>query len=215
MPEEIESEVRPWRPGAADPIAARRRELFRLAAPVFRQHGFRGSTIKALAHACHLGPAGLYHYFESKADLATYIVRRPHLDWRSVYVDPEIDPLVQLRGFLDLAIGELPDFILALDLAEEMALPNVARIRAAMFSEGEAVLGRYLEAVRPDLTPAAAAELGRLLLSLLLGSHEIGRGAAFDAVALRDRIVRVLRAELVPWQIEPERFDQVMAGRQT
>jgi len=37
-----------------DPLQARRFELFRLAAPVFRQHGYRGATMKALAFACHL-----------------------------------------------------------------------------------------------------------------------------------------------------------------
>ena len=82
----MEADVRPW--GTPDPLDARRRELFHLAAPVFRAHGYRGTTIKALSHACHLSPAGLYHYFDSKADLATYIVRQPHLDWRTVYVDP-------------------------------------------------------------------------------------------------------------------------------
>lgn len=109
-----ELEVRPWRTSAQEPLDRRRRELYKLAAPVFREHGYRGATIKALAHACHLAPAGLYHYFASKAAFATYVVRQPHLDWRSVYVDPAIDPLRQLSGFLDLAILELPDFLLAL-----------------------------------------------------------------------------------------------------
>jgi AcrR family transcriptional regulator len=208
-----EPEVRPWRAGASEALDRHRRELYKLAAPVFREHGYRGATIKALAHACHLAPAGLYHYFASKADLATYVVRQPHLDWRSVYVDPDIDPLRQLSGFLDLAILELPDFLLALDLAEELQLPGIVRIRRAMFTEGEAVFGRYLAAVRPGLTPEAARELARLILTLLVGSHEIGRGVEPDETAMRDRIVRVLRAELVPVAVDSARFDRVMAGR--
>lgn len=208
-----EPEVRPWRTGAPEALDRHRRELYKLAAPVFREHGYRGATIKALAHACHLAPAGLYHYFASKADLATYVVHQPHLDWRSVYVDPDIDPLRQLSGFLDLAILELPDFVLALDLAEELRLPGIVRIRRAMFAEGEAVFGRYLAAVRPGLTPDAARELARLILTLLVGSHEIGRGVEPDARAMRDRIVRVLRAELVPVALDSAHFDRVMAGR--
>ena len=208
-----EPEVRPWRTGAPEALDRHHRELYKLAAPVFREHGYRGATIKALAHACHLAPAGLYHYFASKADLATYVVQQPHLDWRSVYVDPDIDPLHQLRGFLDLAILELPDFVLALDLAEELRLPGIVRIRRAMFAEGEAVFGRYLAAVRPGLTPDAARELARLILTLLVGSLEIGRGVEPDAAAMRDRIVRVLRAELVPVAVDSARFDRVMAGR--
>ena len=86
-----EPEVRPWRTVALQPLDQRRRELFKLAAPVFRAHGYRGATIKALAHACHLAPAGLYHYFASKADLATYVVRQPRLDWRSVARRPPMD----------------------------------------------------------------------------------------------------------------------------
>jgi AcrR family transcriptional regulator len=209
-----EPEVRPWRTLALDPLDQRRRELYKLAAPLFREHGYRGATIKALAHACHLTPAGLYHYFASKADLATYVVRQPHLDWRLVYVDPDIDPLRQLSGFLDLAIHELPDFLLALDLAEELRLPGIVRIRRGMFAQGETVFGRYLAAVRPGLTPDAARELARLILTLLVGSHEIGRGVESDAApAMRERIVRVLRAELVPVAVDSAHFDRVMAGR--
>jgi AcrR family transcriptional regulator len=208
-----EPDIRPWRTSEPEPLDRRRRELYKLAAPVFREHGYRGATIKALAHACHLAPAGLYHYFASKADLATYVVRQPHLDWRSVYIDPATDRLRQLRGFLDLAILELPDFLLALDLAEELRLPGIVRIRRAMFTEGEAVFGRYLAAVRPGLTSEAARELARLILTLLVGSHEIGRGVEPDANAMRDRIVRVLRAKLVPVAVDSARFDRVMAGR--
>jgi AcrR family transcriptional regulator len=205
--------VRPFQTSAADPLDRRRRELFRLAAPVFREHGYRGSTIKALAHACRLAPAGVYHYFSSKADLATYVVRQPHLDWRSVYVDPAIDPLRQLSDFLDLAILELPDFLVALDLADELQLPGMVRIRGAMFKEGETVFGRYLAAVRPGLTPDAARELAQLILTVLVGSHEIGRGVEPDTTAMRDRIVRVLRAELVPVGVDSASFDRIMAGR--
>ena len=208
-----EPEVRPWQTVELAPLDLRRRELFSLAAPVFREHGYRGATIKALAHACHLAPAGLYHYFASKADLATYVVRQPHLDWRSVHIDPDIDPLRQLSGFLDLAIRELPDFLLALDLAEELRLPGIVRIRRGMVTEGETIFGRYIVAVRPGLAPDAARELARLILMVLVGSHEIGRGVESDAVAMRDRIVRVLRAELVPVAVDSAHFDRVMAGR--
>jgi len=206
-------ETRPWREAAVDPLDRRRRELFRLAAVVFRDHGYRGATIKALAHACHLAPAGLYHYFASKADLATYIVRQPRMDWRSVYIDPDREPIVQLSEFLDLAIRELPDFLLALDLAEELDVPAIVHIRRGMFTQGETIFGRYLAAVRPGLTPDEARELARLVLALLVGSHEIGGRSQFDPAVVRGRIVRLLRAELVPLAVDSARFDRVMAGR--
>jgi AcrR family transcriptional regulator len=206
-------EARPWQEAAVEPLDRRRRELFRLAAPVFRDHGYRGATIKALAHACHLTPAGLYHYFTSKADLATYIVRQPRMDWRSVYIDPDREPIVQLSEFLDLAIRELPDFLLALDLAEQLDVPGIVHIRRGMFTQGETILGRYLAVVRPGLTPDDARELARLVLALLVGSHEIGGGSQFSPPVVRGRIVRLLRAELVPVAVDSARFDRVMAGR--
>lgn len=208
-----EEPIRPWRTMASEPLDGRRRELFKLAAPVFRTHGYRGATIKAIAYACHLTPAGLYHYFSSKAELATYIVRQPHLDWRLVSIDPDVDPLRQLRWFLDLAIQELPDFLLALDLAEELTVPGIVRIRQAMFTEGVAVFGRYLTAVRPGLSPNAAQEQARLILTVLVGSHEIGRGVGPNPAAMRDRVVRVLRADLVPVAVDSARFDRVMSER--
>ena len=207
----IEPAVRPWAK-VSDPLDGRRRELFKLAAPVFRESGYRGTTIKALAHACHLSPAGLYHYFGSKADLATYIVRQPHLEWRTVHVDPAVDPLVQLRGMIDLAIRELPDFLLALDMAEELEVPGMARLRRGLFAEGEAIFGRYVAAVRPSMVPQAARDLAGLVLALLIGSYEIGDGVPATVAATRERIIRVLRAELVPMAIESARFDRAMAG---
>ena len=206
----MEADVRPW--GTPDPLDTRRRELFHLAAPVFRAHGYRGTTIKALSHACHLSPAGLYHYFDSKADLATYIVRQPHLDWRTVYVDSAIDPVVQLRGLIDLAIRELPDFLLALDLAEELEVPGMAHFRRGLFAEGNTVIGRYIAAVRPGMTPEAARDLAGLVLALLVGSHETGDAVPATVATTRERIVRVLRAELVPIAVESARFDRVMAA---
>ena len=92
-----------------------------MAAPVFRRDGYRGATIKALAHACGLSPASLYHYFSSKEDMATYLVRRPRMDWDSIWVDPTTDPLVQLAQLLDLSLAELPIYLLALRLADEVA----------------------------------------------------------------------------------------------
>ena len=207
---QIQPDVRPWM-WVQDPLDARRRELFKLAAPVFRALGYRDASIKALAHACHLSPAGLYHYFDSKADLATYIVRQPHLDWRAVHVDPAVDPLAQLRGMVDLAIRELPDFLLALDMAEELEVPGVARLRRGMFAEGCTVIGRYLAAVRPGMTPGAAKDLAGLVLALLVGSHEIGDAVPATVATTRERIIRVLRAELVPIAVESARFDRAMA----
>ena len=91
--------VQPWRRLGTETYQ-RRYELVVLAAPVFERDGYRGSTMRALAHACHLSPAGLYHWFDSKAALATYLLHAPRVDWESTYVAPNVEPLVQLRAIL-------------------------------------------------------------------------------------------------------------------
>ena len=203
---------RPWRRHESGRLDARRRELFALAAPVFRRDGYRRATIKALAHACGLSPASLYHYFRSKEELATYLVRRPRMDWDSTWVDPSTDPLVQLAQLIDLSLAELPNYLLALRLADEIdgAVPD-AGAHARTFREGEAVFARLIAASAPDTSRASATRVARDALSAMVGSAVVGLDPEPDA-AVRARVVTVLRAALVPSHVEPERFDAAMRG---
>jgi AcrR family transcriptional regulator len=203
---------RPWRLHGGGGLDARRRELFALAAPVFRRDGYRGSTIKALAHACGLSPASLYHYFGSKEEFATYLVRRPRMDWDSVWVDPATDPLVQLAQLIDLSLVELPNFLLALRLSDEIA-GNAAGDGGAAhtrtFREGEAVFGRLVAASAPAMTRDAATIVARDALAAIVGSAVLRLDPEPEA-AVRERVVAVLRAALVPAYVDPDRFEQTM-----
>lgn len=205
------SRFEPWKRRAGRPIDQRRHELFEQAAPVFRRHGYRGATIKQLAHACHLSPAGLYHYFGSKQEFATYPLNRPRLDWESTHVDRNVDPLVQLRELIDLSIRELPTYVLALQLASEVDLRPDHVLRARAFGEGEAVFGRILMSVDPGMKHGTAVEMARHLLALLAGSAFTGLDPAADA-AVRSRMLEVLRRSLVPAVIDADRFDRTMAA---
>jgi AcrR family transcriptional regulator len=203
-------EFRPWRHHGNDRLEARRRELFALASPVFRQHGYRGATIKALAHACGLSPASLYHYFGSKEDMATYILRRPQMDWDSTWVDPKTDPLAQLAQLVDLSLAELPNYLLAMRLADEIA--GTAPDRAGhvrVYREGEAVFARLIAASAPEMTRAAATRVARDALSTMVGSAIVGLDPEPDAV-VRERVVAVLRTALVPEHVEAVRFAATM-----
>ena len=206
---ETKPTFRPWKLRAGGAIDDRRHELFALAAPVFREHGYHGATIKALAHACHLSPSGLYHYFSSKEELAIYLVRRPRMDWATTYIDPGIDPLVQLRELIDLSIQELPTYLLALQLAVEIEGKPNARDRRSSSLEGEAVFGRILMAVDPDMRRDTAAELARHLLAVLVGSAFTGLDPEEDR-AVRSRMVALVRAALVPAIVDAHRFDFTM-----
>jgi AcrR family transcriptional regulator len=201
---------RPWRYRSGDRLDGRRRELFVLAAPVFRRYGYRGATVKALAHACGLSPASLYHYFGSKEALATYLVRQPRMDWDSVWVDPTIDPLLQLAQLLDLSLSELPNHLLALRLEDEIkgtALTDGAHARA--FREGEAIYARLIAASAPGMSRAEATRIARDALAAMVGSAVLALDPEPDA-AVRERVVTVLRASMVPTHIEAPRFDAQM-----
>ena len=203
-------DFRPWRLRDGGRLDARRRELFAMAAPVFRREGYRGATIKALAHACGLSPASLYHYFSSKEDLATYLVRQPRMDWDSTWVDPTIDPLVQLGQLLDLSLAELPNFLLALRLEDEIAgSGRIDGAHARSFREGEAIYGRLIAESAQGMSRAEATRVARDALSAMVGSAVLGLDPEPEA-AIRERVVAVLRADLVPTHVEARRFDAAM-----
>ncbi|HEY5435404.1 MAG TPA: TetR/AcrR family transcriptional regulator [Candidatus Limnocylindrales bacterium] len=198
----------PFDPALAAGIEGRRHELFRLAAPVFRAHGYRGSTIKALAHACNLSPAALYHYFPSKAAFATFLIDDERLDWESTRIDPVIDPLVQLRLTVDLVIDVLPTYLLAIDLAREIGRPLVQPELARFFGQGEAVFGRVLVAAAPSLVPDEARELARRVLAIIVAGPTMGLAA--DPVSVRAAATDVLRLHLVRLGVDADRFDRAM-----
>jgi AcrR family transcriptional regulator len=203
-------DFRPWRFRGSGPLEARRRELFTLAAPVFRRYGYRGATIKAIAHACGLSPASLYHYFGSKEEMATYLVRRPRMDWDSTWVDPTTDPLVQLALLLDLSLSELPNYLLALSLADEIAgTASDVGSHTRTFREGETVFARMVAASAPAMSRAEATRVARDALSAMVGSAVLGLDPEPEA-AVRERVVAVLRAALVPTHVEAQRFDATM-----
>jgi AcrR family transcriptional regulator len=198
----------PFDPALAAGIQGRRHELFRLAVPVFRAHGYRGATIKALAHACHLSPAALYHYFPSKAAFATFLIDEDHLDWDSTRIDPDIDPLVQLRMTVDVVIEVLPAYLLAVDLAREVGRPLSQPQLARFFGQGEAIFGRVIAAAAPDLESETARELARRVLAIIVAGPTTGLAA--DPVSVWVAAVDVLRIHLVRVGVDADRFDSAM-----
>ena len=83
---------------------AKREEILTRALDVIAREGYRGASIKELADAVGLSQAGLLHYFGSKEELFTEILRkRDELDSveQGLAGDPE-------RGLIAPA-GELPD----------------------------------------------------------------------------------------------------------
>lgn len=155
-------------------LADRRRELFTLAAPVFRRDGYQGATIKALAHACHLSPAGLYHYFPSKLALATYLLQ-PHqrsADFADLVV-PTGSPQ-ELIEFVSITVCSLDEYMLALDLGRETGVPEATVDRARVSREGIVAFERVLRRCAPAMSAAEAAETAHVLLAILVEPYATG-----------------------------------------
>jgi AcrR family transcriptional regulator len=203
--------IRPWRnvERTARDAYGHKMYLYVLAAPVFEVHGYRGATIKALAHACHLSPSSLYHYFGSKTEMATYPLMVTPLTWDNTYVDPDMDPLLQLRALLDMAVAMFPIWTLALRMRSEIAGGDPERIRREGFRQGEAVFARLISATTPEIERADAERLARDVLASLAGTAFAALDEDVMSVQL-ERMVAVLRAGLVPQHVEPERFDRLV-----
>jgi AcrR family transcriptional regulator len=104
-------------------VVDRRWELYRSAAPVFDRDGFRGATIEALAHACFMSSAGLYHYFPSKATFALFPLTTEGglcRAWHRVQTALPADPLFQVQAIIDFVAALEPDVSLAFRLSREM-----------------------------------------------------------------------------------------------
>ena len=198
----------PFDPALAAGVEGRRHELFRLAAPVFRAHGYHGATIKALAHACHLSPAALYHYFPSKAAFATFLIDDDRLDWDSTRIDPDIDPLAQLRMSVDLVIEVLPTYLLAIELAREIGRPLGQPELARFFGQGEAIFGRVIAAAAPSLGQDEARELARRVLAIIVAGPTTGLAA--DPASVRATTIDLLRLHLIRVGVDADRFDEAM-----
>lgn len=79
---------------------AKREEILSTALEVIAREGYRGASVKELADAAGLSQAGLLHYFDSKDELFTAILRkRDELDLETYRMDSELDPF---RVFLQV-----------------------------------------------------------------------------------------------------------------
>lgn len=98
--------LRPSAAGYAEDMAARgayakgiakREEILDAALAVVASHGYRGASVREIADAAGLSPAGLLHYFGTKEELFVAILEARDERDAAAYDDGDI-----IRGFLDL-----------------------------------------------------------------------------------------------------------------
>src|SRR5687768_10406768 len=95
----------PGRRGSYAKGVAKREEILERALEVIAREGYRGASVKELADAVGLSQAGLLHYFDSKEELFTAIVRkRDEVDLaRLGPIDLETASVADLReGYLSV-----------------------------------------------------------------------------------------------------------------
>jgi AcrR family transcriptional regulator len=158
---------------------AKREEILERALEVIAREGYRGASVKELADAVGLSQAGLLHYFDSKEELFTEILRKrdeidlagyaeaaspPDLDVRGGFVgiirhNADVPGVVQLfsRMAVDAADPEHPAHRYFLGRGEAIR-ENFVGALARMQADGEltdridpATLARILQAVSDGL----------------------------------------------------------------
>jgi AcrR family transcriptional regulator len=165
------------RPAPAVPrVDARRADICRTAAQIFRDRGFDATSVSDVARALGLTKAGLYHYFDSKEALLFEImsfgldrVRDEVLIPVRAIRDPE-DRLRQLivrharittRG--QGAVAHLGDEIRALPPASRRQLEERMRVYFDLVRDTLGELKSAGRLRRVDLTVAAFSVLGMIL----------------------------------------------------
>lgn len=174
-------------------LYARRRELYVRAAPVFRRSGYRGATLKALAGACGLSIPALYRYFPSKKALALFPLAALYPELHVSPPDPGGDAAVLLSGWIDAAAMEMPNYTLALRLANEVGLtPEERRTIDANLSSHLVFLSAIARRAAPRLDERTAQELAATMISITVGPAATGLAA--EPASLRRQLRTLLRA---------------------
>jgi AcrR family transcriptional regulator len=174
------------RPGAPDTRAA----ILASARALFAEHGYAGTTVRAVATAAGVDGALVHHYFGTKQDLFLAALELP------------VDPRVVLAG----AVAEGPDaagermlrvFLSVWD-DPELQLPLLGMARGMLEPSGHRLLSEgFLPAVlqpigvalgldRPDVRmPLVASQvLGLILVRYLLRIEPVASMEADEVVAI-------------------------------
>jgi AcrR family transcriptional regulator len=179
-----------WR---SDDLVGKRYELYARAAPLFRRHGFAGTTLKALAVACGLSVPALYNYFPSKRAFALFPLMALYPELHGPPPMPEdASPQTVLAMWVQGATREMPNYVLAMRMAQEAGLqPDERRRMEANLTEHAALIGAVARQAAPHLDERSAAELGWGMMFLAV-APSLASGEA-EADRLRRQLHALLR----------------------
>jgi AcrR family transcriptional regulator len=175
-------------------VYARRVELYARAMPVFELHGYRGSTLKALAHASGLSIPGIYRYFPSKRAFALFPLRALYPALHPPDPNPaDFNAVDYLAIWVEAASSTSRANVLAVRLALETGLTDEEQrrneVNLARHIDG---LAGAVERASPRLRPEAARQVAATMVDLALARALTG--IAPDARQLRRDLVVLLRS---------------------
>ncbi len=146
--------------------AAQRARILETAFAVLVEHGYERTSLQRIARAAEVTTSGVMHYFGSRAELFTEVLRHRRRDWEARR--PEGDALVNHVE----ASADNADRAGLVSLFQHLAVegtdaPGPARdFFIDHYAQGEARLAIAIRARRPDVEEGEARSLARAVIAL-------------------------------------------------
>jgi AcrR family transcriptional regulator len=172
--------------------ARRRAAIMAAASDLFRDRGFRATSLDDIGAAAGISGPAIYRYFKSKHELLTVLIEEAAISWRAAVdevLNTEAPPMVMLENLIDAAVAlQLENGNLRGVLQQELrSLDDDARRRLARTDRVTmAEWVHLLCEVRPTLTDDEARAAVLMVDGLL-------RSVSLRTTMDRDRLAKVMK----------------------
>jgi AcrR family transcriptional regulator len=179
-----------------------RTEVLSTSARLFAEHGIAGTTMRAIAEACGIQAASLYHHFESKDEILAEIMTRSSDHVGAAYEQIDAADLPPASRFEALIRATLENFHEHPEAAQIFydnpgyvaATPGLKRVRAAAKANDRLWVGTIDDALaagvlRSDIQPARLKVLLRNMIWSTTRGLRRGRATTDE---INDDIVKLL-----------------------
>jgi len=85
-------------------------QLVAAACKLFRQHGYRKTSMSEIASACNINKASVYHHFPSKKDLAIAVMTQLHAQFKERFFSIAYDESIQVLKRVELLSRGIEEF---------------------------------------------------------------------------------------------------------
>ncbi len=168
-----------------------REAIMTAAADLFRERGFRETSLGDIGAAAGVSGPAIYRYFKSKGELLSVLIEEAAIQWRETVdevLDEDAPPVVTLERLIDGAIalqlknGNLRDvFVRGYRFLDDDARRRVARIERVRTAEWVHVLCEVRPGLSEEEARAAVTMVDGMLRSITTLSMD------------RERLARVMK----------------------